>query len=87
MLRYPRSHGRGWLMVFKIRYTVRGEWTLVDVIRADVPPDEACHSAGVPLMNVRGRVLFRTYEWAHLFGRLGFKGQVGHAGEREISIP
>lgn len=66
-------------MVFRIRYTVRGDWTLVDVIRVDGSDEDR--------PGARGHVMFRTYEWNLLYTKLRFKGPIGLAGERELTIP
>lgn len=83
----------GDVLKFRIRYIVRGDWTVVDVIRDDLPPEEPDITRVIvpndprPPIALRGRALFRTNEWNLLYCKLGFKGPIGHGGERAIEIP
>lgn len=66
-------------MVFKIRYSVRSDWTMVEVVRVDGGLEDKPGS--------RGYVMLRTYEWNLLYGKLRLKGPIGLGGERELTIP
>jgi hypothetical protein len=66
---------KGALMIFRIRYRLRGEWTCVDVSRLDgESPDRAS-----------GHALFRTAEWLLLYIRLGQRGPMGFGGAFEVN--
>lgn len=81
-------------MKFRIRYIVRGDWTVVDIIREDLAPDEPDITRVIlpnsppenPPIAVRGRALFRTTEWNLLYGKCGFKEPIGLGGERTLEI-
>lgn len=80
-------------MKFRIRYIVRGDWTMVDVIREDLPADEPDITRAVvpndtrPPVALRGRALFRTNEWSLLYCSLGLRGPIGLGGEKTVEIP
>lgn len=79
-------------MKIRIRYIVRGAWTVVDVIREDLPEDEPDITRVIvpndphPPVALRGRALFRSNEWNLIYGKLGFKEPIGLGGERTLEI-